>query len=317
LSQSRSHAAPEEQPASGRAASGRKAPLGSAPVPVSVAGMDVRLLQKLAGNRATSELLSAQRKIQQGGEELEDLQKTVVPVAVRPVEVTMTGAAGTVDASLAKAATAVAGGAAPSHTLGGNDYGLTFPESVSADIDAGKNASGDWVPVVTRLTGNYSQQVRLLPGQSEVTGPGGNTTQANACAQVTGLTTLGNTAGNPWYMLSAVQAHEDVHLTRFQPALDAGGDAIATNLEPTAKVPAASAATKADAITKLRADPAFAAALTSAFATWLAKAATMVAGDHAAGGPCDVAEHGVVDPMVTRICDAVKANEWPACPGCP
>jgi len=276
----------------------------------------VWLLQKLAGNRATSELLSAQRKIQQGGEELEGLEKTAVPVAIRPVEATRTGDPGAIDSSLAKPTT-LAGGAAPSHALGATAYGLTFPESVTADIDANKNAAGDWVPVVNSLTGNYSQQVRLLPGQTEVTGPGGNTTQANSCTQVTGLKTLGNTAGNPWYMLAAVQAHENVHLTRFKPALDAVSDAIATDIETTVKVPGASAATKAEAITKLKAEPAFATALASAKSTWLAKVLTLVAGDHAAGGPCATAEHTVVDPMVTNICAAVKSNHWPACPGCP
>ena len=67
--------------------------------------------------------------------------------------------------------------------------------------------------------GHYSLQARLLPGQSEVTGPGGNTTSANHGDQVTGLTTLGNTVGNNWYMLKAVKKHEAVHEKRFKPGL--------------------------------------------------------------------------------------------------
>jgi hypothetical protein len=68
------------------------------------------------------------------------------------------------------------------------------------------------------VTGNYSMQTRLLPAETEVTGPGGNTAAGNFCAQVTELKALGQCPG-AWYMLSAVVAHEHVHETRLLPAL--------------------------------------------------------------------------------------------------
>jgi hypothetical protein len=74
---------------------------------------------------------------------------------------------------------------------------------------------------------------------------------------------------------------------------------------------------KAAAITALQADPAFQAAVTAAQATWLAEILTRVAGDHASGGPADVAEHRVVDPMVKAICKTAKAKKWAACATCP
>jgi hypothetical protein len=133
---------------------------------------------------------------------------------------------------------------------------------------------------------------------------------------VTGLKTLGNTAGNPWYMLKAVKRHEQVHKTRFVPALKARKGAIVTSLEA-ASVPHVAGMKKADAIAALNLDPTFQAAVTGAQALWLAEILTRVAGDHAAGGPTDKAEHRIVDPMVKAICKTAKKKKWPACADCP
>jgi hypothetical protein len=303
---------------------------------------NLMLLQRLAGNEAVAGLLprmakvqgeqledpgrASAAKIQGGDEELESLQKCrcavqpaqrQIPVDVDPVAAPSIAASVNADLPLAKAAVDVAGGATPSNSLGAGVYGLTFPESVTADIAAKKDGTGNWVPVVTRLVGHSSQQVRLLPGQTEVTGPGGNTTKGNACDQVEGLTTLGNTAGNTWYMRAAVKKHEDVHLSRFKPALAAVAQTIATNIEATVSTPDDGKTSAAQAATKLKADPAFAASLAAAQLTWFAEILTRVAGDHAPGGPTDVAEHAIADPMVNRICGAIKVNKWPTCSSCP
>jgi hypothetical protein len=176
---------------------------------------------------------------------------------------------------------------------------------------------GQWCAFLQTVTGNYSQQTRLLPAEVEVTGPGGNTTAANFCAQATELKALGNCPG-AWYMLAAVVAHENVHATRFLPALQ---DATVTPVLRTAIegicVPDAAGMTAASAATAIQGQAAFSAALTSALANWLAKILVLVANDHNAGGPTDAAEHGVVDPMVTTICNAAAANGWGACAACP
>jgi hypothetical protein len=110
---------------------------------------------------------------------------------------------------LAKPSIAVKSGAAPSIPVG-SDYGLTFPERVEAKISA-KKKSGNWHPVVKKLTGHYSQQATLLAGQSEITGPGGNTSLANYLDQIKNLALIGEDVGNPWYMLKAVVTRERPH----------------------------------------------------------------------------------------------------------
>jgi len=207
-------------------------------------------------------------------------------------------------------------GAAPSHALGACTYGLTFPENVRANITAIPNA-GRWDAVLTGLTGNYSLQYRNLPTQTEVTGPGGNTTSANHCAQVTELKNLGNCGATArWYMRSAVLAHERVHATRFRQALVDVAPNIETAVEAihvplTLITPNRFLATAA-----LLTHPAFAAAMTNAQARWLARILVLVANDHNAGGVTDQAEHTIVDPMIRRICRHAKKHHWPVCAAC-
>ena len=118
-------------------------------------------------------------------------------------------------------------------------------------------------------------------------------------------------------MLAAVQAHEDVHLSRFSPALVAK----APNIESTItslSVADAPGKTAAQAAAEISALPGFAAALTQAQKTWLTEVLIRVRNDHNPGGPCDQAEHHVVDPMVAKICAHAKANNWGPCsPACP
>jgi hypothetical protein len=225
-----------------------------------------------------------------------------------------------------KATTSVAGGAAPTHALGATDYGLTIEEAIVPTIGAKKVSSwfgswfgSYWYPVVTSLAGSFSQQVHLLPGppkQDEVTGPAGNTTKTNFCDQVQGLKTLGNTIGNPWYMLQAVQDHEDVHAAHFGPGLQAAEPAITAALEAVS-VPDAAGMTQAAAAKALAADATFKAAVKAALQTWIAQDNTLLRGDHAPGGPTDTAEHKVVDPMITSICAHAKKETWGACADCP
>lgn len=207
------------------------------------------------------------------------------------------------------------GPVAPSIPLDPCDYGFTFPESVNATISARCDGT-QWVGVLTGLTGNFSEQVRLLPGQQEVTGPAGNTRRANFCAQATELNKLGDCPG-VWYMISAVQAHEDVHLSRFHPALVFKARAIESSITALA-VPDAPGKTAPQAAVEIAALPAFPAALAKAQQDWLDEVLVRVRHDHDPGGPCDTAEHAVVDPMVNTICTHAKANAWgPCAPVCP
>ena len=214
-----------------------------------------------------------------------------------------------------KASTNMTAAAAASIPLGAGTYGLTWPEAVDVKITACRSGA-TWSPGVIKLTGRYSLQIRLLPGQSEVTGPKGNTTAANFCSQVIGLTTLGNTAGNTWYMLKAVKRHEQQHKKHFIPALKKAKKAIVTALEAVT-IAHTAGMTKSSAVTALKADAAFQAAVTGAQALWLAEILTLAAADHNPGGVTDKAEHRVVDPMVKAICKTAKAKKWAACASCP
>jgi len=195
--------------------------------------------------------------------------------------------------------------------LGPTFLGLTWPEAVNVTVDA-RCGGASWFGVLTGLVGDYSLQTRLLPHQTEVTGPGGNTTQANFCDQVTSLNGLTHHSLN-WFMISAVQAHEDVHLTRFQPALVAQAHTIEGTFT-SLSVPDAPGKTAPAAAAEIQALPAFSAAVTAALQTWFTEILKRVKGDHAVGGPCDKAERRVVDPMIKNICKHAKANKWGKCP---
>jgi hypothetical protein len=199
----------------------------------------------------------------------------------------------------------------------GSAYGLTWEETVDITISA-RCDGGKWTAEMTALRGNYSLQARLLAGQQEVTGPAGNTTQANFCQQVTELNCLGESpcGGHNWYMLAAVRAHEEVHATRFQPGLAAAAPGIETSVEGLS-VPTAPGKTQAQAVAEIRALAGFAAAVSAARTAWVAQDDVLLAGDHAAGGPTQQAERAVVNPMIATICAHAKANGWGACAVCP
>jgi hypothetical protein len=206
------------------------------------------------------------------------------------------------------------GPVAPSIPLDPNDYGLTWPEAIQPTTGARCDGT-NWLGTLTLLQGDFSEQVRLLPGMQEVTGPAGNTTKGNFCDQVRDLDKLSHSNSGAWYMVAAIQAHEDVHLTRFLPALRHEESAIEA-LFTALSVPDAPGLTPAAAAAAIRALPAFSTAVSDAQQLWLKEILVRVKGDHARGGPCDVAERGVVDPMIATICAHAKANAWGVCLRC-
>ncbi|MCB1742231.1 MAG: peptidoglycan-binding protein, partial [Gammaproteobacteria bacterium] len=210
----------------------------------------------------------------------------------------------------------VAPGAPPSNGLGACTWGLTFPENVDIDMQAVRNGP-NWVPVVTGLVGNYSLQARLLPGSQEVTGPGGNTTAANYCAQVRDLANP-HCPGMAWDMIRATVEHERVHARFFRAALVNRAAAIEARVEALS-VPHAAGMTAASAATALRALPGFAAARTNAQQVWLAQ--ILATGAHGVGtinADTRAAERTIYDPMIRRICNFARgrAGFAPCSPPC-
>lgn len=187
-------------------------------------------------------------------------------------------------------------------------WGLTMPEDVEVNFYACKEGSY-YRAVVTAVIGNYSQQTRLLPGVSEVMGPGANTTSVNYCTQMLNLDALGNFNPPEWYMLSAVQAHEQVHADHFLPGLSSVVNVISYSINvltvPYTGQPAAIAEDQ------IRSLPAFQTALSTAHVMWLAQTTILVANDHLTKTP--QAEHNIVDPMISLICSFAMGNNWASC----
>ncbi len=164
------------------------------------------------------------------------------------------------------------------------------------------------------MTGHYSLQARLLPGQGEVTGIGGNTTVANFCKQVTDLGDLGKDPATTWYMLSAVFAHERVHEKSMLPSLR----------DPSVLGPMEAAIdsicvpdfgqTEAQAVAEIEGTAAYAWAVINAYGAWYDAYEKLIDCDH--HGATDAVEHAIVTPMINSICDHATATGWPPCPAC-
>ncbi|QDH80411.1 DUF4157 domain-containing protein [Echinicola soli] len=207
-------------------------------------------------------------------------------------------------------------GAAPSRALGAGVWGLTFPENVQVNLEVIDNGAV-WQPVIVGVTGNYSLQTRLLPGVSEVTGPGGNATAANYCNQINDMNSL-TLAGGNWFMESAVVAHERVHAEKFRDALI--DPSVLTPLETAIEgvtIPKHFAPNAGFAELMIRVSPTYLTALSDAQTNWLNQILVLVGGDHGAPrgtGPTYSAEREILNPMIRRICHHAKANRWPSCP---
>ncbi len=181
-----------------------------------------------------------------------------------------------------------------------NYWGYTIPEAIRPTLTA-TLAGGTWTASATAITGDYSIATRLLAGVTEVTGPGGNTLQANYSAQVSDLRALSPHWGS-WFMLQAIRAHEAVHETKMAPSLNDTEVAIKA-LFAALSVPASATVTDAaSAVTAIQALPAYATALTNAYNLWNARYFVLIAGDHnGTAGPSYDAERAVVNPMIAQI----------------
>lgn len=199
----------------------------------------------------------------------------------------------------------------PGAELAPNEWGVVRTESTMG-IKLGVAKEGNlWRAVVKEIEGHYSVQVRLLPGVTEVTGIGGNTTEANYCDQITNLNLLGVSAQR-WYMISAIQAHENEHMAGLLPTLKLAAPKIESNLESITVANTGQGSVAAAA--QIR-------ALASGrdFNTWAETFKAQVDIDHKPGGVTEMAERRTVDPMISSICNHAKAQApiWGPCIVCP
>lgn len=208
-------------------------------------------------------------------------------------------------------------------------YGFTDLENMTVSITACHDGQ-NWHAIMTSLSGTYSERSRLtssIRNLTEITGPGGNTTASNSCAQAGDLKALSYDA-QVWYMLSAVVAHEDVHGSKAQPSLQTTATAIESQVE--ALSVSDTGQSKATAITQIKALAGWSSVVNnvsgSGFKAWLKNWLAAINEDHGPGGvittsgpnrgPAYSAEDAVIEIMVKKIKDW-RAAQKPPLIGCP
>ncbi|HEX2206790.1 MAG TPA: DUF4157 domain-containing protein [Longimicrobium sp.] len=179
-------------------------------------------------------------------------------------------------------------------------WGVTTEDDVVVDITAFKDGSV-WKCVVSKAEQQAHQGVRLLPGVVEVTNAlvAGESDCTTLQTMITSLDSVANQGSDSgFYMIAAVQAHEDVHITQYRADLNPAFTTFKTTVEALT-VPDASAADAAAARTAIKALPAYTAAETALRAADVA--ANNKTAAHTDAAAFTTAEHGVVDPMITTI----------------
>jgi len=160
---------------------------------------------------------------------------------------------------------------------------------------------GVWRCVITKADQQTHQGVRLLPGVVEVT-PALVAGEANCGRLQTMITSLNNVANqgahSGFYMIGAVQAHENLHITQYRAGLPPHYTILRTAIEALT-VPLASHNTARAAKAAIKALPAYTAAMATFHAADVAVNNATAA--HAPVAPFNTAEHGVVNPMITTI----------------
>jgi hypothetical protein len=177
--------------------------------------------------------------------------------------------------------------------------GLTRNDDPVFDITA-YASDATWDCVITTADQQSHQGVRLPPGIVEVT-PKLVADETNCATLQTMITSLNSIAnqnpGSGFYMLAAVQAHEDVHIKQYREGLAPHYDTLRMAIEGLA-VPLAGN-TAASAKAAIKALPTY----TEAMATFHAAdvAVNNATADHTPIAPFKAAEHGIVDPMIATI----------------
>lgn len=207
----------------------------------------------------------------------------------------------------------------------GGDYGLTLPTRIVFVVGV-KKGGGDWVPVVTSMTGEYCVQARILGHQSDVTSATipGLANRGNFQAILDALNQLGVPAAtHNFYSVAAVQAHEDAHANRCRLALENKAPDIVASIEAlhvpinTGVGPDRDAAQGLAAIQAL---PAYTAVDGGAYTgtgwtLWFNELLRLVAQDHVGEEWCHVAERRVTNALVAEINALVERSQWRAQPG--
>jgi hypothetical protein len=201
-------------------------------------------------------------------------------------------------------------------------WGFTYPETYNMlfEIEVDLCSDGDnWRPILKNVVGPYSIQYRLVPGVQEVTGVGGNTSENNHCIQVENMDNISKRIvpflPMNWYILEAVQKHEEVHEEKLLPSLlqtvvtqEASIEAVITYIEDTGQ--------SLETAKQQWQDKNYAASASKLYLTWTVAVTTAAANDHSPGGLTEQAERAVVVPIIKDICCHAKDEGWTNCVYC-
>jgi len=179
-------------------------------------------------------------------------------------------------------------------------WGVTTEDDVVIDISAYTSGTS-WKCKITTADQQAHQGVRLLPGVVEVTAAlvSGESDCGKLTTMSTSLNTVANQGANSgFYMISAVQAHENLHITQYRADLNPAYATFRTAVEGLS-VPQAGNPDAASAKVAIKALPAY----TTALATFHAAdvAANNKTAAHTNAASFNAVEHGIVDPMIATI----------------
>ena len=201
-------------------------------------------------------------------------------------------------------------------------WGRVRAEDALIDISACQEG-GNWKAILVGVQGVYSKQARLLPAADnpfgnydiqEVTGVGGNTIQDNFCKQVSDLKALTSTSiAITYFMLSAVEAHENVHISHLKSDLESAVANTESTIEALS-VPDTGQG-QAAAVQAIKAKLAFFTAQDDLYDRWVNNSTLKADADHA--GPAYDAERNAVKKRIETICDHAAKKGWKSPDGTP
>jgi len=192
-------------------------------------------------------------------------------------------------------------------------WGLTSMQDFRARLRLIEHAPAEpdddptWEPQVSGVTVDYATDSRLLPNVTEVPAPPGLTTADTFAQQLDDLQSLGGSPGDAaeWYMIRAVEDHEQVHVKALRETLDAMKVAMEMRL-----LQGLRPVGDERAMARLSIQQQWAENVATVRALYNDATGDIGESDHAPGGATDTAEHAVVDPMIAQIEAYARAQRF-------
>ncbi|WP_426992620.1 hypothetical protein [Methylomonas sp. CM2] len=179
-------------------------------------------------------------------------------------------------------------------------WGVTEEDDAIFDVTA-YCAGVDWKVRITKADQQVHQGVRLLPGVAGVTSAIIQST--SSCLVLNAMKTSLNdvadqNADSGYYVLSAVQAHEDLHIIQYRNDLNPAYTKLKNSIEALS-IPLTDAKNAAEAKVKIQALASYSNAMTIFHTDDVA--ANNATAAHNPMQPFIDIEHGVVDPVIAKI----------------